>query len=299
MGSLLRTIHTRPRQVTCIATSRQRIIAACEDIIHIYDAVTGVLRQSLRSLEMVTKIKLSPDGSTLFFAHSFSVTMWDVQTGGHIHTFISRSEINDIAVSAVRIACGLSDGSPVFWRICTEEEGDFGLGNDQPVVAVYWLEYDVLMVATQNTLCVRNIYARDNKHILPIPGRVWGVVYWRDREEFLVGVSRQTPGTRQEECFFVTVGYEVTYKRGRPQRGLFSILRQSPTEVGGLASPVFAGGEIACITPGGGVLLFDTRSFSWTNRPPLLGAALSVVVPLKEISWRRPKILSKFSPPTS
>ena len=42
-GSLLRTIDVRPRQLTCIATSAQRIIAACENIVNAYDAVTFVL----------------------------------------------------------------------------------------------------------------------------------------------------------------------------------------------------------------------------------------------------------------
>jgi hypothetical protein len=46
------------------------IVAACEEIVNIYDAVTFVLRQSLNTPETVTKIQGSPNGSTLFFAHS-------------------------------------------------------------------------------------------------------------------------------------------------------------------------------------------------------------------------------------
>jgi hypothetical protein len=34
-GLLLRTIDTRPRDLTCITTSGQQIIAACEDIVNI------------------------------------------------------------------------------------------------------------------------------------------------------------------------------------------------------------------------------------------------------------------------
>jgi hypothetical protein len=66
---------------------RQRIVAACEDVANIYDAVTFVLQQSLHIPETVTKIQGSPEGSTLFFAHLHSITMWDVQTGGLTHTF--------------------------------------------------------------------------------------------------------------------------------------------------------------------------------------------------------------------
>jgi hypothetical protein len=98
-GLLLRTIDVRPRHLTCIATSAQRIVAACEDIVDIYDAVTFVFQQSLRAPEAVAKIQGSPDESTLFFAHPHSITMWDVQTGGLTHTFTTRSEIADIAVS--------------------------------------------------------------------------------------------------------------------------------------------------------------------------------------------------------
>ena len=42
-GLLLRTIDVQPRKLTCIATSFQRIIAACGAIVNVYDAVTGVL----------------------------------------------------------------------------------------------------------------------------------------------------------------------------------------------------------------------------------------------------------------
>jgi hypothetical protein len=66
-GLLLRTIDVRPRQLACIATSAQRIVAACEDIVNIYDAVTFVLRQSLHIPETVTKIQGSPDGSYTVF----------------------------------------------------------------------------------------------------------------------------------------------------------------------------------------------------------------------------------------
>ena len=70
-GLLLRTINVRPKELTCIATSAQRIIAAYEDTVNVYNAVTFVLQQSLHAPETVTKIQGSPDGSTLFFAHSF------------------------------------------------------------------------------------------------------------------------------------------------------------------------------------------------------------------------------------
>jgi WD40 repeat protein len=177
-GLLLRTIDVRPRQLTCIATSAQRIVAAYEDIVNIYDAVTFVLQQSLRIPETVTKIQGSPDGSTLFFAHSHSVTMWDVQTGGLTHTFTTQSEINDIAVSMTgdRIACGSSDGSIAFWNTHTKEEGE-GFGNGQPVVAIFWLSPRKLAVATPGTVYTHDIDVGETPGYSFIPGRVWGMVY--------------------------------------------------------------------------------------------------------------------------
>ena len=152
-GLLLRTIDVRTRQITCIATSIQRIVAACENVVSIYNAVTGVPIQSLYVPETVIKIQDSPDGSILFFSHSYSVTMWDVQTGGLIHTFTTQSGINDIAVSTTgdHIACGLSNGSIVFWNIHTKEENRCS-GDGQPIVSIHWPSSLELIIATQNSV---------------------------------------------------------------------------------------------------------------------------------------------------
>ena len=58
-GLLLRTIDIRPMELTSIATSGQWIIAACGDIVKIYDAVTGVLKQSLSPSKPVKDSSLS------------------------------------------------------------------------------------------------------------------------------------------------------------------------------------------------------------------------------------------------
>jgi hypothetical protein len=169
-GLLLRTIGVRPRQLTCIATSAQRIIAACGDIVTIYDAVTFALRQSLHAPETVVKVQGSPDGSTLFFAHSHSVTMWDVQTGGLTHTFSAQPEVTDIAVSMVggHIACCLSDGSTTFWDTHTKVEGE-GFGNGQPVVTICWLSPLKLAVATQRTVLFATFPLARPRLVSPFP----------------------------------------------------------------------------------------------------------------------------------
>jgi hypothetical protein len=278
-GSLLRTINIRPRQLTCIATSAQKIVAACEDVVDIYDAVTFVLRQSLRAPQAVTKILGSPDGSTLFFAHSYSITMWDVQTGGLTHSFTTQSEITDIGISTTgdHIACGSSDGPVAFWNIHTKEEGK-GFGGDQPVAVIHWMSPQELVVGTHGTVYSRNIATGRSLKYFPVSGRLQGMVYSPTGEgEFLVGASHPGKGVNRELCSLEiikkTAGLPWKLSRRttieRPPRMDIELLR-----------PTLVGGEIACITPPSGVQLLDARSYNWTNNPPLLDAATSVAVSL-------------------
>ena len=278
-GLLLRTIDVRPRQLTCTTTSVGRIIAACGGIVKTYDAVTGVLQQFLHVPEAVTKIQGSPDGSILFFAHSSSVTMWDVQTGGLVHTFTTRSAISDIAVSTTgdHVACGLSDGSVALWNIRTKVEGR-GFGDGQPVLTIHWLSPLELAVATQSSVYILDVAVDRISNSFPIPGPVWGMVYSTDGHEFMVGTSRPGEGVGQELCTFEIIKYGIRYAWGKvPETHLE---RQLPTHPGRLIHPTLVGKEIVCITQPSGVQSFDTDSRSWTNNPPLLRAATSVAVSL-------------------
>ena len=271
-GSLLRTIDTKPRQPSCIANSIQGIIAACEDIVNIYDAVTFVLRQSLCAPEPVTKIQDSPDGGILFFAHYFSVTMWDVQTGGLLHTFTTKSKVTDMAVSKTHIACGLSNGFVTFWDICTKEESQ-GLRGGQPVVTTYWLSPQQLVVATWDYIYTHDIIVGKTSDGLLIPGHVWGMVYSRDIHALLVGCSLS--GSGQTESFFMTVSWNESQ-----ELKLCSDSRKSPTKSCQLLHPTLVGTNIVCITPASGVQVFDIKLNNWTYNPPPLDAAKSVAVSL-------------------
>ena len=269
-GLLLRTIDVRPKQLTCITTSSQRIIAACEEIVNVYDAATFVLRQSLHAPETVTRIQGSPDGSILFFAHSYSVTMWDVQTGGLTHTFTTRSKIEDIAVSPIgdRIACGSSDGSVAFWNIHTKKEGE-GFGNGQPVVTIHWVSPLELAVATQGGVYFRDIATDKTSNNFSILG-VWGMVYLPgSRGEFLVGVLEPGKGGNQE-----------LYSLIRHDRMMSAHTRRSATYSGRLLSPTLVDDKIMCITSPNGVQLLDVETCEWTKSPLLLDAATSVAISL-------------------
>jgi hypothetical protein len=278
-GSLLKTIDIRPGQLTCIATSAQSIIAACEDTVSIYDAVTFVLRQSLRTPEAVTKIQGSADGSTLFFAHSHSVTMWDVQTGGLTHTFTTRSEITDIAVSTTgdHIACGSSDGRVTLWNIHTKEEGKC-FGSSQPVGAIRWLSFQEFAVATQSCVCICNITTGKALAKTSTPGHVWGMVCLANGHRLVVGTSQPGEGAGQElNSFEIIENIE-----GLPWMvSKAAALGWRPwTHLGPLLCPTLAGEEIVCITPPSGVRSFDTKSCDWNESPPPLDAATSVTVSL-------------------
>ena len=274
-GLLLRTIDIRPRQLTCIATSVQGIIAACGDHVNVYDPVTFVLHQSLSTPEVVTKIQVSPDGTILFFAHSLSVTMWDVQTGGLIHTFTVESEISDIAASTTgeHIACGCYDGTVTFWDIHTKRWKGKGLGNGQPVVAICWVSPLEAAIATHSSLYTHNVATKKDLDTRHIWGQVWGMVHVVNKatngEELLVGTSQLGGGAGRS-----------SFEIGKYAGGLLSFLASQPlTHHGRLSQPVLVGEEIACITHPTGVQSFNITSYNSTT-PPLLDAAISVAVSL-------------------
>ena len=278
-GSLLRAISVRQMQLTCIATFVHGIVAVCNNVVNIYGAVTGVLQQSICAPDTVTNIQGSSDGSILFFAHTSSVTMWDVQTGGLIHTFITHSRTSDIAVSTTgeHIACGSSDGSITFWNIHSKKEGK-SFGNGQLVVAIHWLSSQRLMVATKNALYTCDIVANETSDILSIPGCVWGMVYLKDVEQFALGISHPSPGVGEKECSILTTGYKKPPEKRPMWQKSFPHIVRLPARSKGLLSPILVGKEIVCMTPASGVQVFNTIYQDWPDNPPLLDTATSVAV---------------------
>lgn len=271
-GSLQRTIDVRPRQLTCITTSAQRIIAACEETVNLYDAITFVLRQSLHAPETVTKIQVSPDGSILFFAHSSSVAIWDVQTGGLVHTFTTLPRITDIELSA-----GGSHRMRLVRRICRILECPHQRGGkrlrDQPVVTVHWFSPLEIAVATQNSLYIQNISVGETSCSFVIPWRVRGMVHLADGGGFLVGTSRPAMRGNQEMTAFEFIRYAGTQFLGHQQWG--------GTRMGRLMNSTLMGDDIVCILAlPSGVQRFDPRSRDWTSTSPSLGAVTSVAVSL-------------------
>ena len=124
------------------------IAAASDDgIVGVYDSVTGAPRLILNPQNPVRTIRGSPDGSLLFCAHEGpSITLWDIQTGGLIHTFVLKSKPKAIAISfaGCYLACGLPDGSVKVWEVANKREGGI-VESGSSVVDLCWVEPEQLL----------------------------------------------------------------------------------------------------------------------------------------------------------
>jgi len=192
----------------------------------------------------------------------------NVQTVGLIYTFTMQSKINDVAVSATHIMCGLSNGSVALLNIHTKEKLIYH-GNGQPVVNIFWLPPLKVAVVAQNSVYIYN-FTHGALESLPISGQAWGAVYLVDENKFLVGTLQPGNEVNQGLCNFIS----IAYKRGC----LFWEELSLPMLPRQRMCLMLVGKEIVCITSPGGVQLFDIRSKSWTNDPPLLNTATSLAV---------------------
>ena len=139
----MQTITASSKHYTCMATFGHKIAAACDDgAVDIYDSVTGVLRLSLRLAEHLQAIQGSPDGSILFCAHKKpSITVWDMQTGGLIHTIDLEHTAEDIAISLKGryLACRFSYLSVKVWEVANKMDGVV-VWTRSPVTGFCWLD---------------------------------------------------------------------------------------------------------------------------------------------------------------
>ena len=265
-GPLLTTISVGTRRLTSIATFAEKIAVACEDLVNIYDAATFALEQSSHTPQPVTRIQGSEDGSILYYTHSHSVTLWDIQTGGLIDTFHTRSEIIEVAVFPTdgHIACSLSDGSVAFRNYHTKNDGSFG--NSESVVTIRWLSSAELVVATKSYVYVANIATGKFSNRCPFIG-VWGVV--------LQSCGEMMVGTWTEDRFsYWTIAYELGWLTGRYPFHFNSRLLKAPPVISPISDKM-----IVAITPPHGVVVFDIEEHLLI-RPPSLKEALSVAVSL-------------------
>ena len=173
-----------------MTTFSHRIAAASDDgTVGIYDSVTGALRLSLSPADPVRAIKGSPDGSILFCAHKGpSITVWDIQTGGLIHTFVLETQAEDIAVSLTGryLACGLSGGTVKIWEVANNTEVA-ALENGLPHTHFCWLEPgEQLVIANEASVRVWDVITRKALRIFTLNGSVRGVVFAQSLNKFVI-----------------------------------------------------------------------------------------------------------------
>ena len=210
----------------------------------IYDSVTGALGLSLNPGDLVQAMGGSPDGSVLFCAHQrFSITAWDIQTGGLIHTFVPEREAGDIAVSLTGryLACGFSKGSVKIWRVADQAKvSDFNSGS--PVAHLCWLgPVEQLAVASKESVRVWDVVARKAIRSFVLKGSICGITYSHELSKFailttseaesiitLVDSKTRTLFThkapQQISCFaFSQITTELVCGMTTPGLGLFSV----------------------------------------------------------------------------
>ena len=171
-------------------------MAACDDgTLAIYDSVTGALRLSLSLADPVRAMGGTPDGSLLFCAHKApSITAWDMQTGGLIHTFVLKQTTEDIAVSmrGRYLACGLSGRYLEVWEVANKTEG--AAPWTIPGTHFCWLEPEGrLAVSTKGLVRIWDIIAGSILRSFKIPHPVNRMVYSKKSNRLAV-VTGSTPG---------------------------------------------------------------------------------------------------------
>ena len=181
-GVVVQTIQSGSDSFTCMDTFGHLMAVACsDDVVRIYDAVTGALRLSLRSTYPVEVVKGSPDGSVLFCAHrDNSITLWDIQTGGIIHSFVLLGRIQDIAVSlgGRYVACGFSNGIVEVLEVANKvEDAVWGCYN-YLANKFCWLEPEEQLVIIGETLAqIWDVVARTILRSFTTADLISGVVY--------------------------------------------------------------------------------------------------------------------------
>ena len=203
-GCVVRTITGTPGVFTCMTAigcgSTASIAAACDDdTVRIYDAFTGVLRLSLRPPYPIQAIAGSSDGSILCCTHreSPSITLWDIQTGGCVHTFTLETDVKETAISlnGRYLACSLSNGAATVWEV--------GKGvrypvseNSSPVTCLCWLTPEEwFMIVSGGSIHIQDIVTGRIVPHLKMWNPILSIVASQKRDQFAVLTSSGADST--------------------------------------------------------------------------------------------------------
>jgi WD40 repeat protein len=180
-----------------MTTFGHKIAAARDDdTVGIYDSLSGVLRLSLSPGSPIQAVAGSPNGDILFCAHKTpSITVWDIQTGGLIHTFVLERNPEHIAVSLEGryLACGFSDGSMEVLEVANDVEGAT-VWTSSPVTCFCWLEPEEQLAVTTGKLAhIWDIVAGTLLHSLTMDYLVRHMVYSQKSNQLAI-VAGSTGG---------------------------------------------------------------------------------------------------------
>jgi WD40 repeat protein len=260
---------------THMAVAGERIAAVCEDnTINVYDAVTGVIRLTLNAPQRVTDVAGSPDGSILFCSHQrfHEITLWDMQTGGLIHSFTTKSDVSDIVVSPTGRYLGgcLSDSTfkvwdverrcewSRFWAMCA-----CWLGSEDHIALGFRKTVVVLEIPTGRTLHTFPMEAGSTLGTTPMEACVEGIAYSAGQHRLAVCLTSRTEST----IMVIDI-----------RTGLTSVSVPSTAEA---SKFTFSGNgdRVLCVSSGTGLRFFDTTTptpHSWCNYPSDLGSVDSI-----------------------
>ena len=163
--------------------STAKIAGACDDgTVRIYDSVTGVLRLSLRPEFPVLEMTGVPDGSLLVCTHTGRpfITLWDLQTGGLVQTFILEGEVKGTTVSlnGRYLACEGSKTTVNFWETTSRTQHPVPWERFWGNTPCWVAPEELIMVVDQGSVYIQNVILKGPPiHKFNIWGSVHSAVY--------------------------------------------------------------------------------------------------------------------------
>ena len=163
--------------------SAAKIAAACEDgTVRIYDSVTGVLRLSLRPEYAILEVTGAPDGSLLACTHSERpfITLWDIQTGGLVHTFILAGKVKRTTVSLKGryLAYESSRNTVCVWETTNRTQHPDCLEKFEGNTPCWLAPEELIMVVRLFSVYIQNVVTKGPPvHKFEMPGFLPSAIY--------------------------------------------------------------------------------------------------------------------------
>ena len=198
--------------------STTKIAGACDDgTVRIYDSVTGVLRVSLRPEFPVLEMTGVPDGSLLICTHNRQpfITLWDIQTGGLIHTFVVEegAQHTTVSLDGRYLACE-SQYTVDVWETASRMQNPIPLEQVQGNIPCWLAPEELIMVVDWGSVCIQNVVLKGPPvHKIEMLGSVRSAVYSRIFHRLAI-VSLSSRGGTSFTILDVKTGTTSTFYAG-------------------------------------------------------------------------------------